>query len=173
MAQNQQPIPTPDLQGSINHVSITVSDLPDAMKFFGPLLKFLGYTTSGIFEDTRTGGRLTVNINESNGTAFNVWEAKGALAKHRFEVYEPGLHHVAFNVQRHEQVDAALELVRSLGAEILDGPGEFPFGPGGYYAFYFLGPDRMKFEIVHMPIAERNYRAMMGAIERGSRAAND
>ena len=53
-------VPKPDLHGSINHVSITVSDLPEAMKFFGPLLKFLGYTASGIFDDTRTGGRLTV-----------------------------------------------------------------------------------------------------------------
>jgi glyoxylase I family protein len=161
-------VPRPDLHGSINHVSITVSDLPEAMKFFGPMLKFLGYTVGGIFQDTRTGGRLTVNINETNGTAFNVWEAKGDLGKHRFEVYEPGLHHVAFNVQRHEQVDAALELVRSLGAEILDGPGEFPFGPGGYYAFYFLGPDRLKFEIVHMPLAEQNFWRMIEALERGS-----
>lgn len=76
---------------------------------------------------------------------------------------------MAFNVQRHEQVDEALDLVRSLGAEILDGPGEFPFGPGGYYALYFLGPDRLKFEIVHMPLAERNYRQMVEAPERGSR----
>ncbi len=162
-------VPKPDLLGSINHVSVTVSDLAEAMKFFGPFLKFLGYSVGEIFQDTRTGGRLTVNINDSNGTAFNVWEAKGELGKHRFEVYEPGLHHVAFNVQRHEQVDEALALVRSLGAEILDGPGEFPFGPGGYYALYFLGPDRMKFEIVHMPLAEANYRQMIDAIERGSR----
>jgi glyoxylase I family protein len=164
-----QPVPKPDLLGSINHVSITVSDLPEAMKFFGPMLKFLGYTIGEIFEDNRTGGRLTFNINESNGTAFNIWEAKGALKAHRFEVYEPGLHHVAFNVQRHEQVDEAVALVGSLGGEILDGPGEFPFGPGGYYAFYFLGPDRLKFEIVHMPLAERNYRQIIEALERGSR----
>jgi glyoxylase I family protein len=162
-------VPKPDLHGSINHVSITVSDLAASMKFFGPMLKFLGYTVGGIFQDTRTGGRLTVNINDSNGTAFNIWEAKGDLGKHRFQVYEPGLHHVAFNVQTHEQVDTAFELMRSLGAEILDGPGEFPFGPGGYYAFYFLGPDRLKFEIVHMPLAEQNYRRMIDAIERGSR----
>lgn len=165
MAEPTLSVPKPDLHGSINHVSITVSDLQAAMKFFGPILKFLGYTVGGIFDDTRTGGRLTVNINESNGTAFNVWQAK---MDHPFEVYEPGLHHVAFNVQRHEQVDAACALVRSLGAEILDGPGEFPFGPGGYYAFYFLGPDRLKFEIVHMPLAERSYRSMVAALERGS-----
>ena len=168
MPQREDSVPRPDLHGSINHVSLTVSSLPDAMKFLGPLLKFLGYTVSQIFDDTRTGGRLTVNINESNGTAVNVWQARPGLADHRFEIYEPGLHHVAFNVQRHEQVDAACSLVRTLGGEILDGPGEFPFGPGGYYAFYFLGPDRMKFEIVHMPLAERNYRQVIEAIERGA-----
>ena len=38
-----------------------------------------------------------------------------------------------------------------LGGEILDGPGEFGFAVGGYYAVYFLGPDRLKFELVYMP----------------------
>jgi glyoxylase I family protein len=41
--------------------------------------------------------------------------------------------------------------VHGLGGTILDGPGEFPFGIGGYYAVYFLGPDGLKFEVVHMP----------------------
>jgi catechol 2,3-dioxygenase-like lactoylglutathione lyase family enzyme len=149
------------LQGSINHVSITVSDLPSAMRFFRPLLQFLGYSVGEIFNDGRSGHDLTVNINYGNGTAFNVWQAEAALASHPFQVYEPGLHHVAFNVEQHDQVDAAHRLVRDLGAEILDGPGEFPFGPGGYYAVYFLGPDRLKFEVVHMPLAEAR------ALERG------
>ncbi len=160
-------VPKPDLHGSINHVSITVSNLVEAMKFFGPLLKFLGYTVGAV--QSRVGADFTFNINLSNGTAFNIWQAKPGLADHRFELYQPGFHHVAFNVQTHEQVDAAFELMRSLGAEILDGPGEFPFGPGGYYAFYCLGPDRLKFEIVHMPLAEQNYRQMINAIGRGSR----
>jgi catechol 2,3-dioxygenase-like lactoylglutathione lyase family enzyme len=147
------------LQGSINHVSITVSDLPKAMEFLGPLLEFLGYTVGQIMHSPRSGHDLCVNLNERNGTAFNVWQAEPALAGHPFEVYEPGLHHVAWNVERHAQVDAACALVRELGGEILDGPGEFPFGPGGYYAFYFRGPDRLKFEIVHMPLAEAQARA--------------
>jgi len=111
------------------------------MGFFGPFLGFLGYTVSRIEHDDRSGHDLTVN--------------KPGLAEHEFDVYEPGLHHVAFNVQRHAQVDELHRLVKGLGAEILDGPGEFPFGPGGYYAFYFRGPDRLKFEVVHMPLAER------------------
>src|SRR5262249_36595952 len=78
---------------------------------------------SQIFHDSRSGHDLTVNINHANGTAFNVWQAEPGLADHRFEVYEPGLHHVAFNVETHEQVDAACALVRALGANVLDGPG--------------------------------------------------
>jgi glyoxylase I family protein len=155
------------LHGSINHVSITVSDLRGAMKFFHPLLEFLGYDVGEIFR-SRSGAELTVNLNAANGTAFNIWQAKPGLADHRFEIYEPGLHHVAFNVQRHAQVDEVHRLARGLGAEILDGPGEFPFGPGGYYAVYFLGPDRIKFEVVHMSLAEQRYTEMMRTLERGA-----
>src|SRR5262249_47599794 len=122
--------------------------------------EFLGYTVGAIFHDERSDHDLTVNINDANGTAFNIWQAEAQFAGHPFEVYEPGLHHVAFNVERHEQVDALHQLVGALGAEILDGPGEFPFGPGGYYAFYFRGPDRLKFEVVHMPLAEQRARAL-------------
>jgi hypothetical protein len=49
-------------------------------------------------------------------------------------------------------------LVKRLGGRILDGPGEFPFGVGGYYAVYFLAPpDNLKFEYVHMPALARFY----------------
>lgn len=46
----------------------------------------------------------------------------------------------------------------TIGGTLLEGPGEYPFGPGGYYAVYFLGPDRLKFEVVHMPLAEQRCR---------------
>ena len=36
---------------SINHVSITVSDLGAAMKFFTPLLEFLGYNIGQVIQD--------------------------------------------------------------------------------------------------------------------------
>lgn len=49
------------------------------------------------------------------------------------------------------------ELARNLGGRILNGPGELPFGIGGYYAVYFLGPDGLKFEFVHMPALAEHY----------------
>ncbi len=148
------------LLGSINHVSITVSDLTRAMEFFKPFLEFLGYDIGEVIQD-RNGQHLTVNINGANGTAVNIWEAKPELAVHKFEVYAVGLHHLAFNTETHEQVDRIYELVKRLGAEILEGPAEVPYGgPDGLYAVYFLGPDRMKCEVVHLPAAERRYNEM-------------
>jgi len=135
--------------GTINHVSITVSELDSAMTFFEPWLDFLGFTVHERGENSGT--RLSINLNPATSIAFNIWEAKGELAKHPFEIYESGLHHIALNADTHERVDRMAELVRSLGGTILDGPGEFPFGVGGYYAVYFLGPDGLKFEFVHMP----------------------
>jgi catechol 2,3-dioxygenase-like lactoylglutathione lyase family enzyme len=153
------------LHGSINHVSITVSDLDAAMVFLTPILEFLGFRVGEELRNPSTDTRLRVNVNASNGLAFNVWEAKPELRRHPFEVYAPGLHHVAFNVASHDQVDQLCTLVRALGGEILDGPGEFPYAEDGlgYYAFYFLGPDGLKFECVHMPGLARLYSRREGA----------
>jgi hypothetical protein len=47
---------------------------------------------------------------------------------------------------------------------VLDGPGEFPFSHQGYYAVYFLGPDNIKFEVVHMA-------GLKAAISKGNASA--
>jgi len=105
------------------------------------------------------GQRLHVNANRHNGAVLNVWEAKPELAAHPFEVYEVGLHHIAFNTDTREQVDEACALVTRLGARVLDGPADFPYDPQGWYAVYFLGPDGLKFEVVHQPSKVRAWRA--------------
>lgn len=149
------------LLGSLNHVSITVRDLDAAMSFFGPFLGFLGFELLEALRDPN-GQRLCVNVNRHNGAVLNVWEAKRELAAHPFEVYEVGLHHIAFNTDTRQQVDEACALVRRLGARVLDGPGEFPYDPLGWYAVYFLGPDGLKFEVVHQPGKVRRHAELMG-----------
>ena len=63
------------LRGSINHVSITVRDLGEAMKFFKPFLEFLGYHIGQVIQDPN-GQRLTVNVLPGlRGVAVNIWEA--------------------------------------------------------------------------------------------------
>ena len=128
------------------------------MTFMAPLLSALGFSVG---ERLRSGdSSVVVNINEANGIAVNLWQAKGAGAKHPFEAYEPGLHHLAFNLDSRAAVDEIHALALELGAKVLDGPGEFPYDDDGlgYYAVYFLGPDRIKIECVHMPGLEGLYR---------------
>ncbi len=139
------------LQGSINHVAITVSDVPEAMKFFRPFLRFLGYIVPASDE-----GQVIVSVSPRTGGAFNIWPA---TKDHAFEIYEPGLHHVAFNAESRKQVDEMHELVQTIGGEILEPPAEWPFtSVGKYYAVYFRGPDGLKFEFVHMDSLEELHR---------------
>jgi glyoxylase I family protein len=153
-----------EFHGSINHVSVTVSHLDAAMVFFRPLLEHLGYRVGDVLSHHAPTTRLVVSIHPGNGVAFNVWEATTELAAERFEVYAPGLHHVAFNAGSRAQVDAVCRLVRELGAEVLDGPREFPFADDGmgYYAVYFRGPDSLKLEVVHMPGLQAEYENEAG-----------
>jgi glyoxylase I family protein len=157
------------LIGSMNHVSITVGDLDNAMKFYQPFLEFLGYE---IWDEIRdpNGQRLRVTVNRGNGAGLNIWEAKLEFAAHPFEVYEVGLHHIAFNTDTREQVDEASALVKRLGAQILDGPGEFPYDPAGWYAVYFFGPDQLKFEVVHHPTSVKSYAALMRLASRAMKS---
>ena len=146
------------LHGSINHIALTVSDLEQAMAFMGPLLERLGFTIGKMLPIGET--KVVVNLNVANGSAINLWQAKGAGANHPFEVYEPGLHHLAFNVAVHAEVDAIHTWVVEQGGEVLDGPAEFPYADDGlgYYAVYFRGPDGIKIECVHMPGLKRAFR---------------
>jgi catechol 2,3-dioxygenase-like lactoylglutathione lyase family enzyme len=146
------------LNGSINHVSLTVSDLARAVEFFTPFLRFLGYELEG-----PPNAQLALHFSPTLGAAVNIWQAKPSFKDRPFEVYAPGLHHVAFNVAARAQIDELAELVPKWGGRVTDPPGEYGYtGHGSYYAIYFRGPDDMKIECVHMSELERLHR------ERGS-----
>jgi len=149
------------LRGSINHLSLTVSDLPRAMEFFGPLLEFLGY----VVDRTSTAG-VRVNISPITGGAVNVWQAKEQFRNVPFEVYAPGLHHVSFNVESNEAIDELARRVPQWGGRVTDAPGEYPYTDRGtYYAVYFRGPDDIKLECVYMSELRRLHESI-GTLER-------
>ena len=99
------------------------------------------------------------------GVAVNLWEANPEFASHPFEVYEVGLHHLALHVEKPEQVDEVH------GAGEAGGRGDTGWSRGVSLwrtgRLVRLGPDRLKFEVVHMPAAEKAYTEAVGALERG------
>ena len=68
----------------------------------------------------------------------------------RFVQNRVGLHHMCFRARSREDVDAAAEKLRQMGAFIDRGPMEREFAPG-YYFFVFEDPDGIRLEINHIP----------------------
>ena len=52
--------------------------------------------------------------------------------------------------RRPRAVDRVHELLVELGADVLDAPAEYDYGPGNY-AVFFRDPDGFKLEVVHVP----------------------
>jgi catechol 2,3-dioxygenase-like lactoylglutathione lyase family enzyme len=70
-----------------------------------------------------------------------------ALDEQQFELYAPGLHHLALAVERTADVDLAHEAAVAAGAEILHAPRLWPQYHSGYYATFFRDPDGFRIEV--------------------------
>jgi len=133
--------------GSVNHLRLTVTDIPRAERFYNPLLEFLGYSLV-----ERSDSRL----------AWAGWAAHGNLhwiivsiasqerRGPRHDRYAPGFHHLAFNADSRDEVDRFHGLLVREGVQVLDPPAEYNYEPG-YYAVFFSDPDNLKLELVHVP----------------------
>lgn len=133
----------------IDHIQITVKDLPKAELFYDKLMPLLG------FDLTR--------------------KAKGRVAKHEFDVVEychpllcfginspreqfkddsihrrkPGsLHHLAFKAESCQKVDEMFLKIKEIGANIIEEPKFFPQHGEHYYAMFFKDSEGIKYEIV-------------------------
>jgi glyoxylase I family protein len=128
--------------GSINHIGLTVSDMARAAEFYEALLSHLGYER---VEDTEKH-----ILWAGPGGALGISPVRPEAAERRHDRYAVGLHHLAFHAQCREDVDAAFNKLRAMGAEVTDAPAEYDYLPG-FYAVYFLDPDGIKLEVAHTP----------------------
>jgi glyoxylase I family protein len=133
--------------GSINHLRITVTNIPRAEGFYDPLLRKLGYRLV-----ERSGTRLAWAGWASHGILhwFIMSVAAFEHLEARHDRHAPGFHHVAFNVDSREEVDDFHRLLLARGATVLDAPAEYDYEPG-YYAVFFADPDGLKLEVMHVP----------------------
>jgi catechol 2,3-dioxygenase-like lactoylglutathione lyase family enzyme len=138
--------PLPRL-GSMNHIRLTVTDIPRAEAFYGAILGFMSYR---LVEKSDT--RLAWTAMTPGGSLqwVIVSLADTGRADRPHDRYAPGLHHFAWNADSRDQVDRFHELLHRIGAAVLDPPAEYDYEPG-YYAVFFLDPDGMKLELVHVP----------------------
>ena len=69
------------------------------------------------------------------------------LEPQEFELYAPGLHHLALAVETPAEVDAAHAAAVETGAEVLHAPRLWPQYRVDYYATFFVDPDGFRLEV--------------------------
>jgi catechol 2,3-dioxygenase-like lactoylglutathione lyase family enzyme len=132
----------------VNHVDLTVVDPARSRAFYEAVLGFMGYRR--VSEHAR-GYDFDLERPDGGFCSIGVMRAEAEGRSPRHDRYSPGLHHLAWSAENRDDVDGLHELLRRIGATVLDPPAEYPDYGKGYYAVFFADPDGLKLEFVHWP----------------------
>ena len=128
----------------LGHVDLVCRDLERSLAFYAAVFGPLGLQPPALFDGER-GERI--HYLRFPTPASGSIGLRQALHEQRFELYAPGLHHIALAVERRPDVDAAHAAAVAAGVDVLHAPRVFPqYGPD-YYATFFLDPDGFRLEI--------------------------
>jgi len=128
----------------IGHVDLVCRDLERSLAFYAAVLGPLGLEAPFLIE-----GECGEEIHYLRFPAAGSGSIglRQALEEQEFELYAPGLHHLALAVESPEDVDAVHERVVEAGGEVLHAPRFWPEYHPAYYAVFFLDPDGFRIEV--------------------------
>jgi glyoxylase I family protein len=132
----------PDVIG-IDHIYISVSDLPRAEAFYDQVMPILGFRKNAF---TIAGDPHIQYFNRHFGYVL-----RPARARPPHDAYAPGLHHLCFRVEAAADVGETADKLRAAGIDA-SGPGLYPEYAPDYHATFFNDPDGLRLEVT-------NYRA--------------
>jgi catechol 2,3-dioxygenase-like lactoylglutathione lyase family enzyme len=122
---------------STGHVGLNVSDLERSTRFYREVFGF------DLAAESSAPGREYAFLALDGRLLLTLWRQSGGSAA----TDRPGLHHLAFQVDSIEQVRAAEERLKALGAVIHHG-GIVPHGEGvDSGGLFFEDPDGIRLEI--------------------------
>ncbi len=145
--------------GSLNHIDISVGYPDRSIPFYDAFFTALGYRRWQLDGDWDGDHpqRATWSIKLADGSIFGV-EVRPARVEsrdRRYDRYEPGPHHLAFNAASPEVVRRVHAAMLAVDATVLDPPTDYTNQRGysdGYYAAFFADPDNLKLEVAHIPL---------------------
>ena len=123
----------------IDHIQLVVRDLPASQKFYEAVFKVLEVPLGGTGKDYFWADELFISTASSKA-------ADGRLT---------GRHHLAFQADSREMVDAFYKATLAHGGTDHGAPGERDYHPG-YYAAFVLDPDGNNIEAVYHGPAQRS-----------------
>lgn len=116
----------------VDHLSISVTNFEKSKKFYGRLLKFLGFKILDEFDDS---------MGWTNGVT-RLWISK-AEKKKKYHFGDPGFHHYAFRLGARKEVDELQKFLKKNEVKIVDAADEYY---KDYYGVYFEDPDGLELE---------------------------
>jgi len=137
-------------RGGISHLALTASDFARSTAFYDHVLSFMGYARVQVPEATQQAMKTPLHAWASPHGSITLRPAQPESAAQPHNRSAPGLNHVAFNAADRADVENLYDLLKRIGAQILDPPAEYPYFPG-YFAVYFADPDGLKCEFVFWP----------------------
>jgi glyoxylase I family protein len=141
-------------RGSISHIALTVSDLERSAAFYNKVFELIGFKRVEVPEATQQAMRTRLNAWVGPGYSISIRPSKGESARRPHDRNAPGFNHMAFTAEDRSDVEKLYELLKQMGATVLDAPAEYPYSPG-YFAVYFADPDGLKLEFAYAPIFDR------------------
>jgi catechol 2,3-dioxygenase-like lactoylglutathione lyase family enzyme len=126
------------------HLDIVCRDLGRSLAFYASVLGPLGLEPPITQPGERGEAIHYLRFPRPGSGSFGL---RQALELQDFELYAPGLHHLAFAVETNDDVDAAHQNAVAAGAEILHAPQLWPQYHPRYYATFFLDPDGFRIEV--------------------------
>jgi glyoxylase I family protein len=145
---NQGDIEMP--RASISHIALTVSDLDRSTEFYDKIFKFMGYLRDEVPPSRQQAMKTPLRSWVGPGYSISIRPSKGEFARRLHDRDAPGFNHMAFYAEDRVDIEAMHQLLKEMGARILDPPAEYPYSPG-YFAVYFTDPDGLKFEFAYVP----------------------
>lgn len=128
----------------LGHVDLVCRDLERSLAFYAAVLGPLGLQSPAPFEGERGETIHYLRFPRAGSGSLGL---RQALAGQPFELYAPGLHHLALRVETREDVDAVYANVLAAGGEVLHAPRLWPQYHPAYYATFFLDPDGFRIEV--------------------------
>ena len=130
----------------IHHVDLAVANVEGSLAFYLDLLGPLGWVESVRYPTYRGTEEVVYLEDPGTGSMLGIRPADGG-AHHYYEV---GIEHLAFEVDRRDEVDEAHTRCLSRGGRVHFPPEEDRDVPG-YYAFFAFDPDGIRVEVFCWP----------------------
>jgi len=128
----------------LGHVDLVCRDVDASLAFYATVLGPLGLEPPHPVAGERG---ETIHYLRFPAAGSGSLGLRQALEEQPFELYAPGLHHLALAVETRDDVDATHARAASAGAVILHAPRLWPQYHPAYYATFFLDPDGFRIEV--------------------------